>query len=268
MDSAEWLKAREPYLRDLKLNLELVTAKVVETGKYVIGAEELDSQLKAIHAKGQKIPYHPLFDRRFLVLFVATPLHEIAGFLDGECTQYRLATHEGLAYLTDLVTDAQARGQVNEVAFKRATESLKEKEGLLSQDSTQSKKQHGDQPVEPMLADVPMQDSPRIAEDNPFSSLLLNYTVDELTSLLQKLGLVDAMGHATAAASPGTWVGVVHALRDSSPPLMKGSLAESRRAFCKQFGAVVSERAIQEGVGKRRSAAEQFKDRALHHLGQ
>lgn len=267
MNSAKWLKAREPYVRDLRLNIEVLTAKVVETGKYVIGAQELNSILTAIHAKGQIIPYHPLFERRFLPLFIATKLPELASFLDGECTQYCISTTEGLCYLADLVADAKATGQANKAAFKRATKWLNEKKGLLSQNAAESEKLRGHQLAAHLTTDVPLQASHRIIEDNPFSSLLLNYTVEQLTSLLQTLGLVDPIGHATGAASPGTWVGVVHALRGASPPRMKGSLAENQRAFREMFGAIVSERAVQDGIGKRGSVAEDFRDRALSLLG-
>lgn len=98
----------------------------------------------------------------------------------------------------------------------------------------------------------------------PFDSLLLNYTLPELTALLIGLGLLSATTErATPAASPGAWVGVIHALLDEKRPRLKGSKAKIQNAFRVTFQAVVGERSVQNGLGKRGSDAEQFKDRAL-----
>jgi hypothetical protein len=98
----------------------------------------------------------------------------------------------------------------------------------------------------------------------PFTPLLLNYTVAELAELLADLGLLDtATGRATPAASPGTWVGVIYALFEAKQPRLKNKKAAAQRAFVHVFGAVVSERAVQTGLGKRDSEAERFYTSAL-----
>ncbi len=96
-----------------------------------------------------------------------------------------------------------------------------------------------------------------------FAPLLLKYTLPQLRELLQELGLVATDGRAVAAASPGAWVGVIHALLDVQPPRLRGSKAAIQRAFSGVFGADVSERAVQAGLGTNGSEAEQFRDRAL-----
>ena len=98
----------------------------------------------------------------------------------------------------------------------------------------------------------------------PFAPLLLNYTLAELTALLGELGLFDtATGRPTPAASPGAWVGVIHGLLEEPRPRLKGSKAAIWQAFSGAFGAVGSERTVQNGLGTRGSTAEQFKDRTL-----
>ncbi|MBF9221382.1 hypothetical protein [Hymenobacter ruricola] len=99
-----------------------------------------------------------------------------------------------------------------------------------------------------------------------FTPLLLNYTLPQLRELLQELGLVANDGRAVPAASPGAWVGVIHALLEAQPPRVRGSKAAIRRAFCEVWGANVSERAVQAGLGTNGSEAEQFRDRALASL--
>ncbi len=106
--------------------------------------------------------------------------------------------------------------------------------------------------------------APEAPASAPFTPLLLNYTLAELTALLEKLGLFDtATGRPTPAASPGAWVGVIHGLLEEPRPRLKGSKAAIWRAFSSTFGAVGSERAVQNGLGTRGSTAEQFKDRTL-----
>ena len=100
----------------------------------------------------------------------------------------------------------------------------------------------------------------------PFAPLLLNYTESELTGLLTKLGLVGVDGQATPAASPGAWVGVFYALLEAEPSRITDNKAGASRAFRAVFGAEVSGRAIQNGLGKQKSEAERMKDRALKLL--
>ena len=100
----------------------------------------------------------------------------------------------------------------------------------------------------------------------PFTKLLLNYTLPELTALLSELGLLDKLtGKATPAASPGAWVGIIHALLDAKRPRLKGGSNKAAiwRAFRDAFSAVGSDRSVQNGLGTRGSEAEQFRDRAL-----
>ena len=106
-----------------------------------------------------------------------------------------------------------------------------------------------------------------VVPPHAFVSLLLNYTVPQLRELLEELGLVTSNGRAAPAASPGAWVGVIHALLEAQPPRLRGSKAAIRRAFCEALGANVSERAVQAGLGTNGSEAEQFRDRALAVLG-
>lgn len=103
---------------------------------------------------------------------------------------------------------------------------------------------------------------------SPIAPLLLNYTMAELTALLAELGLVDTQtGREASTASPGAWVGVIHALLDEKRPRLKsGSKAAIQRAFSKEFNAQVEERTVQLGLGKRGSVGEQIKDRALRIL--
>ncbi|QJX46624.1 hypothetical protein HMJ29_06600 [Hymenobacter taeanensis] len=108
---------------------------------------------------------------------------------------------------------------------------------------------------------APALDTPALTSN--FAPHLLNYTLPELTALLTALGLVDTRKQATPAATPGAWVGVIYALIDEKRPRLKGSKAAIGRAFSATFGAVVSERAIQTGLGTRESEADQFKNRAL-----
>lgn len=97
-----------------------------------------------------------------------------------------------------------------------------------------------------------------------FTPLLLNYTLTDLTALLAELGLLATdTGQATPAATSGAWVGVIHGLLEARRPRLKGSKAAIWRAFSGTFGAVGSERAVQNGLGTRGSTAEQFRDRAL-----
>ena len=98
--------------------------------------------------------------------------------------------------------------------------------------------------------------------DSPLDKVLLNYTVPQLTQLLIDLGLlVD--GKPAPAARSGTWVGVIHGLLDATPPRLLDNKAAIRRAFCEHFGAVVGERAIQDGPGKRDSVADRFRNDTL-----
>ncbi|MCB2380495.1 hypothetical protein LGH70_23075 [Hymenobacter sp. BT635] len=108
--------------------------------------------------------------------------------------------------------------------------------------------------------------APPLVSYHLFEPLLLNYTVDQLRGLLQKLGLVAIDGRAMPAATPGAWVGVIHGLLDAKPPRLRNNKAAIQRAFREHFGAVVGERAVQAGVGKRGSEAEQFRDRTLDLL--
>ncbi|GAB3231259.1 hypothetical protein GCM10027346_17560 [Hymenobacter seoulensis] len=101
----------------------------------------------------------------------------------------------------------------------------------------------------------------------PFDALLFNYSLANLTALLKELGLLNPdTEKATPAARPGAWVGVIYALLDAESPRLRGSMAAIRRAFISTFGAVVSERAVQNGLGKRESEAEQVKRNALSIL--
>lgn len=99
-------------------------------------------------------------------------------------------------------------------------------------------------------------------------SHLLNYSAAQLHELLRELGLVNATGRATAAATPGAWVGVVYGLLNAQPPRLRGSKASIRRALSVAFDANVSERALQYGLGTNGSEAEQFRNRTLKLLAQ
>ena len=108
---------------------------------------------------------------------------------------------------------------------------------------------------------------PAIAVDTdagPFPSLLLNYSLAELNTLLAELGLLSATtGYSTPAATSGAWVGVIYALLEAKPARLTGTKAAIWRAFSETFKAKGSGRTVQNGLGKRGSIAEQFKDRAL-----
>jgi hypothetical protein len=106
------------------------------------------------------------------------------------------------------------------------------------------------------------------ALDRPFTTLLLAYTVPELKSLLTELGLLHAAtSKVTESATAGALVGVIYGLLEANPPRLRDNKAAIQRAFCKVFGAKVSERAVQAGLGKRNSEAEKFRDRTLLILG-
>ncbi|MGY2132718.1 hypothetical protein ACW9KT_10845 [Hymenobacter sp. HD11105] len=97
---------------------------------------------------------------------------------------------------------------------------------------------------------------------------LINYTYLDLCKLLKQLGLLDETCRSTAVASPGTWVGVIYALYEAKQPRLRGSKAAIHRAFLQTFNAQVSERAIQKGLGKIGSEAEQVRDRTLRILNE
>ena len=100
-----------------------------------------------------------------------------------------------------------------------------------------------------------------------FSSLLLNYSIAELTALLAGLGLISTTnGHATPAATPGAWTGIIYGLLEAKRPRLTGTKAAIWRAFSDTFKAKGSDRAVQCGLGKRGSIAEQFRARALSIL--
>lgn len=101
---------------------------------------------------------------------------------------------------------------------------------------------------------------------SPFGKLLLGYSLAELTTLLLDLKLIDQDERATTSASPSAWVGVIYALLDKKRPRIRGSKAAIQRAFCEIFGAVVSERSVQDGITKSGSEAEDFRARALSYL--
>jgi hypothetical protein len=107
---------------------------------------------------------------------------------------------------------------------------------------------------------------PAPADEQPaghFAPLLLNYSISQLRGLLRELGLLTYAGQAAPAASPGAWVGIIYGLLDAKPARLRGSKAAIRRAFCETFGARVSERAVQVGLGTNGSEAERFHDSAL-----
>jgi len=100
----------------------------------------------------------------------------------------------------------------------------------------------------------------------PFLGLLLNYSPIELSKLLIELGLLTGEGHAAPVATPGAWVGIAHGLLEADPPRLIGSMAAFAKALASAYGAKVSDRAIQNGLGKRGSASEKFRDRVLRIL--
>jgi len=105
--------------------------------------------------------------------------------------------------------------------------------------------------------------APTTSQSNLFTKLLRNYTLEQLHELLQKLGLIGADGQAIPAATPGAWVGVIHGLLDAQPSRLRNNKAAIQRAFSGYFGAVVGERAVQAGLGKRGSEAERVRDSTL-----
>ena len=124
-------------------------------------------------------------------------------------------------------------------------------------------------PPAPATTETPQPGSPHpaVAPSEALTQLLLNYSLAELRTLLTDLGLLDkGTGQASPAASPGAWVGIIHALIDEQRPRLRGSKAAIWRAFSRTFGAVVSERSVQYGLGTNQSEAEQFRDRALSLL--
>jgi hypothetical protein len=101
-----------------------------------------------------------------------------------------------------------------------------------------------------------------------FDSLLIGYTLQQLIQLLTKLGLLTQDGQAAPAATPGAWVGVIHALLDAEPPRVRDNKAGIGRALREVFGADIKERTAQSGLGKNGSEAEKVRDRALAILRQ
>ena len=73
-------------------------------------------------------------------------------------------------------------------------------------------------------------------------------------------------GQATPVASPGAWVGVFYALLEAEPSRITDNRAGAGRAFRAAFDAEVSERALQNGLGKQRSEAERMMNNALKLL--
>lgn len=124
------------------------------------------------------------------------------------------------------------------------------------------------QPVEQATQSPVTLNPPRVfAEAGSFALLLLNYSLAELEAMLVELGLLDpTTSRATQAATPGAWIGVIYALLEAERPRLSGSKAAIWRAFSGTFGAAVSERALQNGLGTQGSTAEQFRDRALKLL--
>lgn len=108
--------------------------------------------------------------------------------------------------------------------------------------------------------------APPVAAASPWEPLLLNYSLSQLTELIARMGLIDTTGQATAIATPGAWIGIIWALIDAKPARMKDKKAAAQRAVCTTFGATVSERAVQNGLGTRGSEAEYFYDSALEIL--
>ena len=121
-----------------------------------------------------------------------------------------------------------------------------------------------DEPAPAVALAAPPKPAPVLAPADPFPPLLLNYTLAELTALLGELGLLDtATGRPTPAASPGAWVGVVHALLHPGRPRLRPNMAAVGRALKVVFGAQVSESALQAGTGRKGGESEQVKGRTL-----
>lgn len=167
---AEWINAKDASLPDLKINM-LLLVNMVRSGKnFELGTQEIDSLLNNIYSKGNFIPYHPLFDQRFKTQLSATPLHEVTGFLEGECTQYNLLTKEGIDYLSDLVADLKAVGSISIVANSRATSWISNVSSELDAKASEQNKT-----VQPTIADLCQN----------------GFTASDMADLLRFLGLID-----------------------------------------------------------------------------
>ena len=169
-DYASWLNSREPIVEHLKITTKMIVEQAINSQQILLGIQQIESMLTSIYAQGSFIPYHPLFDQRFKNQFAATPLHEIYGFLDGECIQYDLMNREGLDYLFDLIGDINATGHVAIVVINRANSWLKNTmSGLDAKTSAQNRT------VQPNLAGLCQN----------------GFTPSDMSDLLRLLGLID-----------------------------------------------------------------------------
>lgn len=103
-------------------------------------------------------------------------------------------------------------------------------------------------------------------DNNPFSEILLNYTIEELTALLRELRLIDSENRESTTASPGAWAGVICALCEAKPQRLQENRSAIRRAFNAVFGSKISERTAQAKFGKTSSRFECAKDEAIKLL--
>jgi hypothetical protein len=169
-DYEKWHYIRDVNEPDLRTNLLVLKQEVIRTQKFEIGIEALDDRLKRVYDQASTVPYHPLFDRRFITLSAATPLHEIENFLSAQCLQHDLMSTEGLKYLIYLLIDGKAAGHIHSAAFEIASKWLNDNEAALSIEAVELR-----QNVRPKLNDL----------------CCNGFTVSYLSELLRILGVID-----------------------------------------------------------------------------
>lgn len=104
---------------------------------------------------------------------------------------------------------------------------------------------------------------------NLWAGLLLNdFTVDDLRSLLVKLGMLDNASNRnpTAEAKGAAWAGLVEALL-ACKRLKRGNVSAIHRALVSEYGEVVSARTLQSGYDSGNVAAGSIYTRAVAFLG-
>lgn len=240
---------------------------VEATGSFVINTSEINVPLVAplvkSQAPSQTSPLLPTTElRAFYLKLLQHPAfaEELSSYQKSELQAYaEQEKMNGVRLAVELMDSNPNYAYPNEYRNGREAEYWMEK-SVNYRDSVRVL-----QLLAPLTTSVPFSNLAAIAPvlSNLFTPLLLNYTVSQLRELLQELGLVASDGRVVPAASPGAWVGVIHALLETQPPRVRGSKAAIRRAFCEVLGANVSERAVQAGLGTNGSEAEQFRDRAL-----
>ncbi len=228
-----WKGVESGFMDKVPMMTQLIRVEAEKTRQFALASTRMEYLLNRTYGQAIFVPYHPQFDRDFIMKLSQLPLHRITDFLNSVCQRNGLDNPEGYAYMNDLITDVCENHwitQQSKVARAREWMRASTHAGNFSPSTTKKT---------------------NILEISEWSGLLCQperFGLSDLINAFQKVLLIGENGQPTewGRKTKGGWAGAIDAL--TAPPAL---LSVNTRAVCRclaSWGIIISENTMRNNT--------------------